>query len=81
MVFGNKVLRRIFGPKRDQVAVWLRKLHNGELFNLHSSPSLIRTIKQRRRMRWEGHVAQVAEEEYVIGGKPRRKKTTRRNKM
>jgi hypothetical protein len=80
MVFGNKVLRRIFGPKRDKVAVLLRKLHNGELFNLHSSPSIIRTITQRR-MRWEGHVARMPEEEYVISGKPRRKETTRRNKM
>jgi hypothetical protein len=40
-VFENKVLRRIFGPKRDEVAVWLRELHNGELFNLHSSRSII----------------------------------------
>jgi hypothetical protein len=79
-VFGNRVLRRIFGPKRDEVALWLRKLHNGELFNLHSSPSIIRMIKQRR-MRWEGHASRMAEEEYVIGGKPRRKETTRRNKM
>jgi hypothetical protein len=45
MVFGNSVLRRIFGPKRDEVAVWLRKLHNVELFNLHSLPSIIRMMK------------------------------------
>jgi hypothetical protein len=45
MVFGNRVLRGIFGPKRDEVAVWLRNLHNGELFILHSSPSIIRMMK------------------------------------
>jgi hypothetical protein len=49
-VFENRVLRRIFGPKR-----W-RKLHNEELHNLYSSPSIIRIIKARR-MRWAGHVA------------------------
>jgi hypothetical protein len=51
----------------------VEKTHNGELFSLHSSPSIIRMIKQRM-MRWEWHVARMAKEEYVIGGKPRRKK-------
>jgi hypothetical protein len=55
-VFENRVLRRIFGPKRDEVTGGWRKLHNEELHNLYSSPSIIRMIKSRR-MRWTGHVA------------------------
>jgi hypothetical protein len=59
-VFENRVLRRIFGPKRDEVAGEWRKLHNEELHNLHSSPDIIRQIKSRR-MRWAGHVARMGE--------------------
>jgi hypothetical protein len=55
-VLENRVLRRIFGPKRDEVMGERRKLHNKELRNLNSSPSIIRIIKSRR-MRWAGHVA------------------------
>jgi len=55
-VFGNRVLRRIFGPKRDEVTGEWRKLHNEELNDLHSSPSIFRVIKLRR-IRWAGHVA------------------------
>jgi hypothetical protein len=55
-VFENRVLRRIFGPKGDVVTGGFRKLHNEELHNLHSSPSIIRIIKSRS-MRWVGHVA------------------------
>jgi hypothetical protein len=55
-VFGNRVLRRIFGPKRDEVTRERRKLHNEELRDFYSSPSIIRTLKSRR-MRWAGHVA------------------------
>jgi hypothetical protein len=55
-VFENKVLRRIFGPKRDEVMGGWRELHNEELHGLYSSPSIIRLMKSRR-MRWEGHVA------------------------
>jgi hypothetical protein len=55
-VLGNRVLRRIFGPKRDEVTGGWRKLHNEGLHNLYSSPSIIRIIKSRR-MRWAGHVA------------------------
>jgi hypothetical protein len=55
MVFENRALRRIFGPKRDEVTGGWRKLHNEELHNLYSSPSTIRMIKLRR-MRWVGHV-------------------------
>jgi hypothetical protein len=55
-VFENRVLRRIFGPKRDEVTGGWRKLPNEELHNLYSSPSIIRVIKSRR-IRWAGHVA------------------------
>jgi hypothetical protein len=55
-VFENRVLRRIFGPKRDEVTGECRKLHNEEVHDLYSSPSIIRIIKSRR-MRWLGHVA------------------------
>jgi hypothetical protein len=55
-VFENRVLRRIFGTKRDKVTGGGRKLHNEELHNVYSSPSIIRMIKSRR-MRWAGHVA------------------------
>jgi hypothetical protein len=57
-VFENRVLRRIFGPKRDGVTGGSRKLHNEELHNLYSSPSIIRMIESRR-MRWAGHVARM----------------------
>jgi hypothetical protein len=54
------VLRRIFGPKRDEVTGEWRKLLNEELHDLYSSPSIIRIIKWRR-MRWEGHVVRMWE--------------------
>jgi hypothetical protein len=57
-VFENRVLRKIFGPRRDEVAVEWRKLHNEELRELYSSPSIIRIMKSRR-MRWAGHVARM----------------------
>ena len=59
-MFENRVLRRIFGPKRDEVTGEWRKLHNEELYNLYSSPNILRVIKSRR-MRWAGHVARVGE--------------------
>jgi hypothetical protein len=59
-VFENKVLKRIFGPKRDEVTGELRKLHNEELHDLYSAPSIIRIMKARR-MRWAGHVARMRE--------------------
>jgi hypothetical protein len=62
-VFENRVLRRIFGPKRDGVMEW-RKLHNEELHNLYSSPNKIRLIKSRR-MRWARHVAPMGEKRNV----------------
>jgi hypothetical protein len=57
-VFENRVLRGIFGPRRDEVMGDWRKLHNEELHNLYSSPNTIRMIKSRR-MRWAGHVARM----------------------
>jgi hypothetical protein len=68
-VFENRVLRGIFGPTRDEVTGEWRKLHNGELHNLYSSPDIIRQIKLRR-MRWAGHVARMGEENIQdFGGK------------
>ena len=55
-VFENGVVRRIFGPKRDEVTGEWRKLHNEELKGLYSSPNIVRVIKSRR-LRWAGHVA------------------------
>jgi hypothetical protein len=63
-VFENRVLRRIFGPKRDVVTGGWRKLHNEELHNLYRSPSIIRIIKSRR-MRWAGQVARMGEKRNV----------------
>jgi hypothetical protein len=57
-VFENRVLSRIFGPKRDEVTAGWRKMHNEELHNLYSSPSIIRIIKSRRII-WAGHVARM----------------------
>jgi hypothetical protein len=75
-VFENRVLRRIFGPKRDEVTGGWRKLHEEELYNSYSSPSIIRMI-QSRRMRWAGHVAQTGRRGMQdIGGNARRKETT-----
>jgi hypothetical protein len=59
-VFQNRVQRRIFGPKRDEMTGEWRKVHNEELRDLHSSPSIIRIIKSRR-MRLAGHVARIRE--------------------
>jgi hypothetical protein len=57
-VFENTVLRRLFGPQRDEVTGGWRKLHNEELRDLYSSPSIIRTVKSGRT-RWAGHVAGI----------------------
>jgi hypothetical protein len=59
-VFANRVLRRIFGPKRDKVTGVWRKLHNEELHYLYSSPNIVRVIKSTR-MIWAGHVARMGE--------------------
>jgi hypothetical protein len=63
-VFENRVLRRIFGPRRNDGS-W-RKLHNDELHNLYSSPNIVTVIKSRR-MRWAGHVARIGEGRGVYG--------------
>ena len=71
-VFENMVLRRIFGPRRDEVTGECRRLHNEELNDFYSSPNIVRVIKSRR-MRWAGHVARMGEEREVyrvLVGKP-----------
>jgi hypothetical protein len=71
-VFENRMLRRIFGLKKDEVTREWRKLHNEELHDLYSSPSIIRIMKSRR-MRWAGHVAQMGEKRNayrLLVGKP-----------
>jgi hypothetical protein len=65
-VFENRVLKRIFGPKRDDVTGDWRKLHNEELHDLYSSPDIIRKIKSRR-MRWARHVARMGRRGIHIG--------------
>jgi len=75
-VFENKVLRRIFGPRRDEVAGDWRRMHSEELNDLYSSPNIVRVMKWRR-MRWAGHVARVVEERglyRVLVGKPEGKR-------
>jgi hypothetical protein len=75
-VFENRVLSRIFGPKRDEVTGEWRKLHNEELHNLYSSLDIIRQIKSRR-MWWAGHMARMGEERKVykvLVGKPEGKR-------
>jgi hypothetical protein len=75
-VFENRVLRRIFGPKRNGVMGGWRKLHNEGLYNLYSSPSIIRIINSRR-MRWVGHVVRMGEKRNVyrlLVGKPEGKR-------
>jgi len=71
-VFQNRVLRRIFGPRRDEVTGEWRRLHNEELSDLYSSPNTVRVIKSRR-MRWAGYVTRLGEEievYRVLVGKP-----------
>jgi len=65
-VFENMVLRRIFGPKRDEVTGEWRRLHNEDLNDLYSSPNIVRVIKSRR-MRWAVNVARMGEERVFIG--------------
>jgi hypothetical protein len=75
-LFENRVLRRIFGPKGDEVLREWRKLHCGELHNFYSSADIIRQIKSRR-MRWAGHVARTGEGRnvYMVSvGKPEGKR-------
>jgi hypothetical protein len=74
-VFENRVLRRVFGPKRDEVTGEWRKLHNEDLHELYYSPYIVRVIKSR--MRWKGPVARLEEERGVyrfLVGKPEGKR-------
>jgi hypothetical protein len=74
--FENRALRKIFGPKRDDVTGGWEKLHNERLHNLYSSPSIIRMIKSRR-MTWAGHVARMGEKRNayrMLVGKPEGKR-------
>jgi hypothetical protein len=75
-VFENIVLRRVFGPKRDEVTGEWRKLHNEELNDLYSLPNIVRVVKLRC-MRWGGHVARMGEDRGVhrgLMGKPEEKR-------
>jgi hypothetical protein len=79
-VFENRVLRRVFGPKRDEVTGEWRKLHNEELNDLYSLPSIVRVVKSRR-MRWAGNVARMGEDRgvhRVLVGKPEGKRLSGR---
>ena len=70
-VFENRILRRIFGPKRDENGEW-RRLHNEELHSLDRSPNIVRVIKSRR-LRWAGHVTRIEEGRSafkILTGKP-----------
>jgi hypothetical protein len=74
-VLENRVLRRVFVPKRDEVTGGWRKLHNEDLHNLYSSPSIIRMIRSRR-MRWAGHVVHMEKRNVyrILVGKPEGKR-------
>jgi hypothetical protein len=78
-VFENRVLRKIFGPKREENGSW-RKLHNDELHSLYPSPNIVRVIKSTR-MRWAGHVARMGERRgvyRVLVGRPEGKRPLER---
>ena len=75
-VFENRVLRRVFGPKRDAVTGERRKLHNEELSDLYTLPNIVRVVKSRR-MRWAGHVVRMGQARgvyRVLVGKPEGKR-------
>jgi len=79
-MFENRVLRKLFGPKRDEVTGEWRKLHNEELNDLYSLPNIVRVVKSRQ-IRWAGHVARMGEDRgvhRVLVGKPEGKRPLRR---
>jgi hypothetical protein len=79
-VFENMLLRRVFGPRRDEVTGEWRKLHNDELNDLYSLPNTVRVVKSRR-MRWAGHVARMGEGRgvhRVLVGKPEKRRPLER---
>ena len=65
-VFENRVLRRLFGTRRDEVTGEWRRVHNEDLNDLYSSRNIVRVIKSRR-MRWAGHVARMGKERWCVG--------------
>jgi hypothetical protein len=75
----NRVMGRIFGPRRGEVTGEWRKLHSGQLHNLYCSPTIIRQIKSRR-MRWAGHVARVEDVRNVLMGEPEGKRPLERHR-
>jgi hypothetical protein len=81
-VFENKVLTRIFGPKRDEVRGSWRRLHNRKLYTLYSAPNIIRVIKSRR-LRWAGHVVRMGESRCAyraLVGKPEGRRPLERHR-
>jgi hypothetical protein len=81
-VFENRALRRIVGPKGDDVMGGWRKLHNEELHNLYTSPSIIRMVKSSK-MKWAGHVARRGAKSYayrILVGKPEGKRPLGRSR-
>ena len=66
-MFENRAMRRIFGPRREEVTGEWRKIYNEGLNDLYSSPSIVRVIKSRR-MRWVGHVASMGDRSWLIQG-------------
>ena len=82
-MFENRALRRIFGPKMDEVTGEWRKLHNDVLNDLYSLPNIVRVVKSRR-MRWAGHVARMGERKgvyRVLVGKTEGKRSLRRPRL
>ena len=82
-MFENRVLRRVFGSKRDEVTGKWRKLHNEELKDLYSLPKIVRVVKSRR-MRWAGHVVRMVEGrgvQRVLVGKPEGKRSLERRRL
>jgi hypothetical protein len=82
-VFENSVLRRLFGPKRDEVTGKWRRLHNEKLYGLYCSPNIVWVIRSRR-MRWTGHVARMGDKRgayNVLVGRPEGKRSLSRPRL